>query len=364
MACVLETLTVPRASAVPSTSLTPVTGASSSRRSSNRFSQFRGLKIQQNRCALSLSSTSKIARRGSQIVCEAQETAFKVAEVTEAAWDSLVLGSSSPVLVEFWAPWCGPCHESPSIATKYGIRSIPTVMIFKNGEKKDFILFLRPNSVSDSLSGLYLLIFSWLYGVQSSSLESDDKPKCPICKAYITTSSLVPLYGRGTSSAESDGKKCQLDLVIPHRPVAHGMNSLLPSNQQLHPNPFQPQQPSFHHSFDNYAPMTPSSFGGTTTTNFFNPTIHMFGEMVFARIFGSSEASLFSYPRTNSYPIMANGSPRLRRQEMQVDKSLNRLDSLTNANSGGGHRGVGPNKGKRIKLEGVGEITYRVDQLV
>ncbi|KAL2472662.1 Alpha-expansin 12 [Forsythia ovata] len=175
-------------------------------------------------------------------------------------------------------------------------------------------------------------IYKWLQ-VQSSSFESDKRPKCPICKANITASSLVPLYGRGTSSAEPDGKKHQLDLVIPHRPSAHGMNTLISAatsatsdpNQQLHPNPFRPQQPAFHHAFGNYASMTPSSFGGTTTTSFFNPTIYMFGEMVFARMFGSSDTSLFSYPHPNSYPITGNGSPRLRRQEMQVDKSLNRF---------------------------------------
>ncbi|KAL2523578.1 E3 ubiquitin-protein ligase RMA1 [Abeliophyllum distichum] len=130
-----------------------------------------------------------------------------------------------------------------------------------------------------------------------------------------------------------DGKKHQLDLVIPHRPAAHGMNTLLSAatsatadpNQQLHPNPFRPQQPAFHHAFGNFASMTPPSFGGTTTTSFFNPTMYMFGEMVFARMFGSSDTSLFSYPHPNSYPIMGNGSPRLRRHEMQVDKSLNRV---------------------------------------
>lgn len=170
-------------------------------------------------------------------------------------------------------------------------------------------------------------IYKWLQ-VQTTSLESEDRPKCPVCKANISTSSLVPLYGRGTSS-DSEGKKPQLDLVVPQRPRALGMNAIL-ANQQNHRN--QTRNREFHnqqqyissHPFSSYTSMAPS-FGGPTST-LSSPTINMVGEMVFARMFGSSDSNLFAYPYSNSYPFSGgNGSPRLRRHEMQLDKSLNRV---------------------------------------
>uniref|UniRef100_A0A7N0TK95 E3 ubiquitin-protein ligase RMA n=1 Tax=Kalanchoe fedtschenkoi TaxID=63787 RepID=A0A7N0TK95_KALFE len=164
-------------------------------------------------------------------------------------------------------------------------------------------------------------IYKWIRFKNTSSQESNQRPRCPVCNAEVSVAAIVPLYGRGKDITASDREASRGGRAIPKRPSAPiGCDMSAGSARQVHQHRYQPPEPHPPQHSPYTATFLMPRLGGT---NAFQPIIEIFGELVSSRMSGHSMSTGFD--RSDSYNVAEASTPRVRRQLAHADQSLSRL---------------------------------------
>lgn len=218
---------------------------------------------------------------------------------------------------------------------------LPGAVDFEGARSSGFECNICLDSVQDPVvthcGHLYCwpCIYKWLKVKDTSAKELEEQQpyQCPVCKAEVSYTTLIPLYGRGRTSQLSKNEGRDPGNVVPRRPLGLVGGPSMPGqinatssplltqppyggHFSLQSQPYYSQAQLLHHSV---SPML--SLSGTAT-NIIYPIVGIFGEMVYARLFGNSVTNLYTYP--NSYS-MAGSNPRMRRHVLEAEKSLSRI---------------------------------------
>ncbi|KAG6751256.1 hypothetical protein POTOM_045780 [Populus tomentosa] len=140
-------------------------------------------------------------------------------------------------------------------------------------------------------------IYKWLHFQSISDENQDQHPQqqCPVCKAEVSQSTIVPLFGRGQTTKPCKGKAPNLGIIIPRRPPGRACGFDSPRSPiatssprvtpQIHHRHYYPHQSQRYYSQPGSNSTSPMRSSGGSTLNMPEPEVGMFGEIMYSRVF-------------------------------------------------------------------------------